>query len=184
MYKHQPPKSTPLRSRPRGEIFRHLLLGAGMGSASQGDGAHERHRFAARVENDCPADTRRAASWRLPHQLGSVPKARHLTRALLSQWGFDGQGEVAELLVSELVTNALKYVKGTVDLSLSAEDGLLRFEVEDANPELPQARTPRPDEERGHGLHLVDTLSCCWGSIRTHRGKVVWCELPVGAPQC
>ncbi|HUR01687.1 MAG TPA: ATP-binding protein [Nonomuraea sp.] len=110
-----------------------------------------------------------------------MPKARHLTRALLVDWGFPGQGEVAELLVSELVTNALKYVKGAVDLSFSAEDGLLRIEVEDTNPELPRVGTPRPDDERGHGLRLVDMLSCCWGSVRTGRGKVVWFELPACA---
>ncbi|MFG1684343.1 ATP-binding protein [Nonomuraea sp. NPDC049269] len=122
------------------------------------------------------------ASWRLPHKPSSVPKARHLTRELLIDWGYSGQGDVAELLVSELVTNALKYVKGTVELSFTAEDGLLRIEVEDANPELPQAgAAPRPDDERGHGLRLVDMLSCCWGSVRTGRGKVVWFELPACA---
>lgn len=146
-----------------------------------GDGVHGRHKLRFRVEDDHLAGARRAASWRLPHKPGSVPKARHLTRALLIDWGFSGQGEVAELLVSELVTNALRYVKGAVDLSFSAEDGLLRVEVEDTNPELPRVRAPRPDDERGRGLPLVDMLSCCWGSVRTGRGKVVWFELPACA---
>jgi hypothetical protein len=39
----------------------------------------------------------------------------------------------------------------------------------------------REDEDRGRGLHLIDLLSCCWGSIRTATGKVVWFELPVRA---
>ena len=152
-----------------------------MGSALSGDDVHGRHSHRPKVETDRLAGTRRAISWRLPHKPGSVPKARHLTRARLAEWGFAGQGEVAELLVSELVTNSLKYVDGAVDLSLSAEDGLLRVEVEDANPELPRVCAAHPDDEGGHGLHLVDMLSCCWGSVRTGRGKVVWFELPACA---
>ncbi|MEU4230592.1 ATP-binding protein [Nonomuraea sp. NPDC026600] len=152
-----------------------------MGSALPGDGVHGRHSFRSAAEDDRFAGARRAASWRLPHKPCSVPKARHLTRELLSDWGYPGQGDVAELLVSELVTNALKYVKGTVDLSFSAEDGLLRIEVEDTNPELPRVSTPHPDDERGRGLGLVDMLSCCWGTVRTVRGKVVWFELPACA---
>ncbi|MEV4110815.1 ATP-binding protein [Nonomuraea sp. NPDC049695] len=124
----------------------------------------------------------RTASWWLPaDDLGSVRSARRLTRDKLADWGFKAQTEVAELLVSELVTNALEHAYGQVRLSFFTEDGLLRCEVEDENPELPHMRTANPDAESGRGLFLVDALSCCWGGVRTPRGKAIWFELPTFA---
>ncbi|MGJ6960971.1 ATP-binding protein [Streptosporangium sp. G11] len=115
-------------------------------------------------------------------ELSSVPQARHLTRAYLADWGLrEEHSTVAELLVSELVTNALRHSRGTIKLALSFEDGLLRCEVEDADPFLPRACRARDDEERGRGLHLLELLSCCWGSARTSEGKAVWFELTANA---
>jgi anti-sigma regulatory factor (Ser/Thr protein kinase) len=110
-----------------------------------------------------------------------VGKARHLTRSQLIEWGVDGQSEITELLVSELVTNALCHAHGTIRLTLSLQDGLLRCEVEDSDPALPSVYQAREDEDRGRGLHLIDLLSCCWGSARTPMGKIVWFELSVRA---
>ncbi len=107
----------------------------------------------------------------------SVPQARHLTRACLADWGLHEHSTVAELLVSELVTNALRHSRGTIGFALSFQDGLLRCEVEDADPSLPRVHRARDDEERGRGLHLLELLSCCWGSARTTDGKAVWFEL-------
>ncbi|MFF3439092.1 ATP-binding protein [Streptosporangium sp. NPDC002721] len=109
----------------------------------------------------------------------SVPRARHLTRACLADWGLHEHSTVAELLVSELVTNALCHSRGTIRFALSFEDGLLRCEVGDADADssLPRAHRARDDEERGRGLHLLELLSCCWGSARTTDGKAVWFEL-------
>ncbi|WP_433437440.1 ATP-binding protein [Nonomuraea sp. CA-141351] len=121
------------------------------------------------------------ASWWLSPDLSSVRGARRLTREKLADWGFDEQVEVAELLVSELVANALDHAYGQVRLSFFAEDGLLRCEVEDANPELPTMRTVDVDAERGRGLFLVDVLSGSWGSVHTRRGKAIWFELPAFA---
>ncbi|MET7332458.1 ATP-binding protein [Nonomuraea sp. NPDC005650] len=125
--------------------------------------------------------TRRTVSWWLSPDLGSVGEARRLTREKLTDWGFDDQVEVAELLVSELAGNALGHAYGRVRLSFSAEDGLLRGEIEDENPELPRMRVVDADAERGRGLFLVDMLSCCWGGVRTDRGKAIWFELPAFA---
>ncbi|MFF4620003.1 ATP-binding protein [Nonomuraea jabiensis] len=125
--------------------------------------------------------TCRTASWWLAPDLGSVCAARRLTREKLAGWGLDDQVEAAELLVSELVGNAVEHAYGPVRLSFSAEDGLLRCEVEDENPDLPQMRVVDADAESGRGLFLVDLLSCCWGGVRTARGKAVWFELPVFA---
>ncbi|MBB5777125.1 ATP-binding protein [Nonomuraea jabiensis] len=125
--------------------------------------------------------TRRTAAWWLSDDLGSVRTARRLTRDKLADWGFDDQIEVAELLVSELVANALDHAHGQVHLGLSAENGLLRCEVEDENPQLPTMRTVDLDAERGRGLFLVDTLSGSWGGTPTPRGKAIWFELPTFA---
>ncbi|MER6942976.1 ATP-binding protein [Nonomuraea sp. NPDC000554] len=118
------------------------------------------------------------ASWTFAAKPVSIPRARRLTRAQLEAWGFDGQSEVAELLVTELTTNAMRHTRTTFRLSLSVEDGLLRCEVEDADPRLPFVRTARLDDERGRGLHLVDMLACCWGAEPAGPGKIVWFELP------
>ncbi|MEU6777825.1 ATP-binding protein [Nonomuraea angiospora] len=125
--------------------------------------------------------TRRTASWWLSSELGSVRTARRLTRDKLTDWGFDEQIEVAELLVSELVANALDHAHGHVRLGLSAENGLLRCEVEDESPQLPTMRTVGLDAERGRGLFLVETLSRSWGGTPTPRGKAIWFELPAFA---
>ncbi|SNS71098.1 hypothetical protein SAMN05216276_101495 [Streptosporangium subroseum] len=123
----------------------------------------------------------REISWRFSPRPCSVGKARRLARSQLSEWGVDGQSGITELLVSELVTNALCHAHGTIRLTLSLQDGLLRCEVEDSDSALPSVYQAREDEDRGRGLHLIDLLSCCWGSIRTATGKVVWFELPVRA---
>ncbi|MFI6733605.1 ATP-binding protein [Nonomuraea sp. NPDC050451] len=125
--------------------------------------------------------TRRTASWWLSSDLSSVRTARRLTRDKLTDWGFEDQIEVAELLVSELVANALDHAHGQVHLSFSAENGLLRCEVEDENPQLPTLRTVDLDAERGRGLFLLDMLSGSWGGTPTARGKVIWFELPAFA---
>ncbi|MGN9837285.1 ATP-binding protein [Nonomuraea sp. H19] len=124
---------------------------------------------------------RRTASWWLSAELSSVGRARRLTRRKLTAWGFGDQVEVAELLVSELVGNAVEHGCGRVRLSFVAEDGLLRCEVEDEDPELPRMGWAEVDDEGGRGLFLVDVLSCCWGGVRTSRGKAVWFELPASA---
>ncbi|WP_113700333.1 ATP-binding protein [Nonomuraea lactucae] len=118
------------------------------------------------------------ATWQFSRKPASLRKARRLTRQKLAGWGFEDQSDVVELLVSELVGNAMEHTDGTVRLILSVEDGLLRGEVEDEDPALPHLCEATLDDERGRGLHLVDMLSCCWGGARTSRGKVVWFELP------
>ncbi|MFE3450776.1 ATP-binding protein [Nonomuraea sp. NPDC059194] len=121
------------------------------------------------------------ASWSLPADLSSVPKARRLTRTRLAAWGLEKVGDVVELLVSELVTNALRHTSGPCRLSLTAEDGLLRCEIEDTSTDQPRLRSDRALIEDGRGLHFLAALACCWGSSRTQVGKVVWFEVPTRA---
>ncbi|MGP3963163.1 ATP-binding protein [Nonomuraea sp. 3N208] len=123
----------------------------------------------------------RVASWWLSSDLSSVRTARGLTRETLAAWGFEDQVEVAELLVSELVGNAVDHAYGQVRLSFSARDGLLRCEVEDEDPQLPRIRSVDVDAESGRGLVLLDMLSNRWGGVPTARGKAMWFELPAFA---
>ncbi|MFG1683660.1 ATP-binding protein [Nonomuraea sp. NPDC049269] len=117
-------------------------------------------------------------SWWLSPTMSTVPRVRRLTRARLAAWGLDEQVEVAELLVSEIVTNALCHAPGPYRLTLYATDGLLRGEVEDAGAAPLHVHHAQPGDERGRGLDLIDLLACCWGSESTPEGKTVWFELP------
>ena len=83
---------------------------------------------------------------------------------------------VTELLVSELVTNAIKYAKGEILLRLILESGSLACEVHDPSPALPRVLQVDKDAENGRGLHVVSQLASRWGARRNHTGKVVWCE--------
>ncbi|MFG2592004.1 PAS domain-containing SpoIIE family protein phosphatase/ATP-binding protein [Streptomyces sp. NBC_01166] len=121
--------------------------------------------------------------WRLPRELRSVARARELARTQLISWGLDDLVDTTELLVSELVTNALRYGEGEIRLRL-LRDRTLVCEVWDAGLVQPRRRRARDTDEGGRGLQLVGLLSAAWGSRRTPRGKTVWFELalPDGEP--
>ncbi|MEU5026091.1 ATP-binding protein [Streptomyces milbemycinicus] len=123
----------------------------------------------------------RGISWVLPRHPSSVPSARRLVLSQLAVWALAGSADDAELLVSEVVTNALRYTGGSVRLTLCLcpADGALRCEVEDADPTPPQSRQPCEEDEGGRGLYLIDLLARSWGSHRTGTGKTVWFELHV-----
>ncbi|MER5742102.1 MULTISPECIES: SpoIIE family protein phosphatase [unclassified Streptomyces] len=121
--------------------------------------------------------------WRLPREPRSVGRARELARDRLLAWGLDDLVDTTELLVSELVTNALRYGEGEIRLRL-LRDRTLVCEVWDAGLVQPRRRRARDTDEGGRGLQLVGLLSVAWGSRRTPRGKTVWFELalPDGEP--
>ncbi|OKI98000.1 PAS sensor protein [Streptomyces sp. CB02058] len=121
--------------------------------------------------------------WRLPRELRSVGLARELAREQLIDWGLGDLVDTTELLVSELVTNALRYGEGEIRLRL-LRDRTLVCEVWDAGLVQPRRRRARDTDEGGRGLQLVGLLSAAWGSRRTPRGKTVWFELalPDGEP--
>ncbi|MFE5494103.1 SpoIIE family protein phosphatase [Streptomyces virginiae] len=129
----------------------------------------------ARVQG-LPLDA--VGDWQLPREARSVGRARELARAKLPAWGLEGLLDTTELLVSELVTNALRYGEGEIRLRLLL-DRTLVCEVWDANLVQPRRRRARDTDEGGRGLQLVGMLSAGWGTRRTHRGKTVWFELPL-----
>ncbi|MFD7429835.1 SpoIIE family protein phosphatase [Streptomyces sp. NPDC059818] len=116
--------------------------------------------------------------WRLPPEPRSVGRARELARGQLLAWDLDDLVDTTELLVSELVTNALRYGEGEIRLRL-LRDRTLVCEVWDAGLVQPRRRRARDTDEGGRGLQLVGLLSAAWGSRRTPRGKTVWFELPL-----
>jgi serine phosphatase RsbU (regulator of sigma subunit)/anti-sigma regulatory factor (Ser/Thr protein kinase) len=124
-----------------------------------------------------PEDQR--ACWPLVPEFPSVREARMLIRDPLKRWGLEDLVPVSELLVSELVTNAIKYAKGEILLRLVLESDSLACEVHDSSPALPRVLQVDKDAENGRGLHVVSQLAARWGARRTHSGKVVWCEQTV-----
>ncbi|MER6095040.1 SpoIIE family protein phosphatase [Streptomyces sp. NPDC001728] len=114
--------------------------------------------------------------WRLPREPRSVGRARELARIQLGAWGLEALVDTVELLVSELVTNALRYGEGEIRLRL-LRDRTLVCEVWDAGLVQPRRRRAKDTDEGGRGLQLVGLLSSSWGSRRTPRGKTVWFEL-------
>jgi len=129
----------------------------------------------ARVQG-LPADS--VGDWTLPREPRSVGRAREYTRTQLTAWGLEALIDTTELLVSELVTNALRYGEGEIRLRLLL-DRMLVCEVWDAGLVQPRRRRARDTDEGGRGLQLVGLLSAAWGSRRTPRGKTVWFELPL-----
>ncbi|MCK8679808.1 MULTISPECIES: SpoIIE family protein phosphatase [Streptomyces] len=127
----------------------------------------------ARVQG-LPAEA--VGDWRLPREPRSVGRARDLARAQLTAWDLEPLVDTVELLVSELVTNALRYGEGEIRLRL-LRDRTLVCEVWDAGLVQPRRRRARDTDEGGRGLQLVGLLSAGWGSRRTPRGKTVWFEL-------
>ncbi|MEU8591005.1 SpoIIE family protein phosphatase [Streptomyces sp. NPDC048664] len=129
----------------------------------------------ARVQG-LPAES--VGDWTLPREPRSVGRAREHARAQLLAWDLEPLVDTAELLVSELVTNALRYGEGEIRLRLLL-DRTLVCEVWDAGLVQPRRRRAMDTDEGGRGLQLVGLLSAAWGSRRTPRGKTVWFELPL-----
>ncbi len=107
-----------------------------------------------------------------------VAEARRLVAGYLRERGED-DGEVAVLLVSELVTNAILYGRAPLELRAHTEGSALRVEVRDQEPASPPVLRGDVNltEIGGRGLQLVDTLADRWGWSAEATGKVVWFEL-------
>lgn len=113
----------------------------------------------------------------LPADAASAGVARRCVRAWLQEWGWDAAEEVATLLVSELVTNALLHAHTDISLRVQANRRRLRVEVRDGNPRLPEMRRYARSASTGRGLRLVDELAERWGVEPGRDGKTVWFEV-------
>jgi len=120
-----------------------------------------------------------AAAWTLTARPTAVAQARDLIRDRLLAWGLQGLSDVVELLVSEVVTNALRYGIAPFGLRMTRDAASVMIEVSDGNPTVPRLRNVQVGDEGGRGLHLVDELSNDWG-VRSHpQGKTVWFTLGI-----
>lgn len=113
-----------------------------------------------------------------PADLVSVGTIRHRLRAALDRWGVPELADTAELLASELVTNALVHTdRGAVLDAVLTPEQRLRIEVLDGTARLPGRRTPSEYATSGRGLLLVEALADAWGVQLRGDGKVTWFEL-------
>ncbi|WP_217145703.1 SpoIIE family protein phosphatase [Streptomyces sp. AC627_RSS907] len=118
----------------------------------------------------------RVASWEFPSDRSVVARARELTRAQLAVWGMSELDFNTGLVVSELVTNAVRYGgQGPVGLRLLRDDSLI-CEVSDRSNSSPRIRRAASTEEGGRGLFLVAQFTKSWGARYMPQGKTVWAE--------
>ncbi|MGI5200517.1 SpoIIE family protein phosphatase [Spirillospora sp. CA-108201] len=117
----------------------------------------------------------RLASWDLPADPAVVAETRNLVTEQLTHWGLDEAVYVTELIVSELVTNAIRYARGPIQLRI-IRDRTLICEVSDGASTAPHLRRARLLDEGGRGLLLVAQLTQRWGTRHTPHGKTIWTE--------
>ncbi|MCG6494689.1 SpoIIE family protein phosphatase [Kitasatospora sp. A2-31] len=129
----------------------------------------------ARFDGVAPTEV---ATWDLTVDQREVRRARALVREQLAAWHLETLSDTTELLVSELVTNAVRVARDQVQLQLIRVDKLL-VEVSDDNHNLPSLEPAEQLGETGRGLTLVTKLAEHWGTARKAVGKVVWFELPL-----
>ena len=114
------------------------------------------------------------ATAEFPNRPEAAYGARMLIRTVLAVWDCDDPEEVAALLTSEIVANAVRHAATTCRVRLNLEGDLLKVEVTDGSPALPLLRRPRPNDAGGRGLWLVESLARQWGAEPTPTGKAVW----------
>ncbi|GAA4869061.1 SpoIIE family protein phosphatase [Kitasatospora terrestris] len=115
------------------------------------------------------------ASWTIEADPAAVSGVREAASRTLGEWGLDELVFTTELVLSELVTNAIRYAGGPVEVRLILA-GTLTCEVSDPSATQPRMRRARLTDEGGRGLYLVAQLTNRWGSRYTRTGKTIWAE--------
>ncbi|WP_414166520.1 SpoIIE family protein phosphatase [Streptoverticillium reticulum] len=123
-------------------------------------------------------DPHRIATWDLPADPALVSSVRAAVTQRLAEWGLEEIGFSIELLLSELVTNAIRYGTGPIQVRL-LYDRTLTCEVADGSSTAPHLRHAAITDEGGRGLFLVAQLCQAWGTRYTAGGKVIWAECPL-----
>ncbi|MFD7427203.1 SpoIIE family protein phosphatase [Streptomyces sp. NPDC059818] len=124
----------------------------------------------------------RFATWELAHDRTTPAIARTLVRDRLEGWNLDEETiEATELIVSELITNAVRYGTPPLHLRLLL-DRTLTCEVHDTSPVAPHLRHARTVDEGGRGLFIVSRLATHWGTRYGSDGKALWTEQEIPAP--
>ncbi|RPE37688.1 serine phosphatase RsbU (regulator of sigma subunit) [Streptomyces sp. Ag109_O5-1] len=117
-------------------------------------------------------------TWEIETQDRMVGRARELTARQLASWGLAEESFTTELIVSELVTNALRYGGEPITLRLIRDRNLI-CEVSDGSSTSPHVRRAQDTDEGGRGLYLITQLAQNWGTRYGERGKTIWAEQPL-----
>ncbi|WP_245883153.1 SpoIIE family protein phosphatase [Streptomyces hyaluromycini] len=126
-------------------------------------------------------DEDRLASWDLPGNPAVVADARRLAAEQLALWGLAEAAFVTQLVVSELVTNAMRHAGGPIRLRLIKGETLI-CEVSDGSSVSPHLRRARVFDEGGRGLFMVAQITQRWGTRYTRTGKTIWGEQVLHMP--
>ncbi|MFJ1969379.1 SpoIIE family protein phosphatase [Streptomyces sp. NPDC087903] len=143
--------------------------------------AHPCDDIAVLVVRTHALDPGRIATWDLPSDPAVVSEVRAAATRQLAEWGLEETAFAAELLLSELVTNAIRHGAGPIRVRLLHERALI-CEVSDSSNTAPHLRRAAANDEGGRGLFLVAQLSQAWGTRYTTEGKVIWAECALDAP--
>ncbi|MFE6488856.1 SpoIIE family protein phosphatase, partial [Streptomyces sp. NPDC057757] len=127
-------------------------------------------------------DADRIADWQVPADPAAVGEVRGSVTRQLARWGLEDMAFTTELILSELVTNAIRYGSGPIHVRMLRDRSLI-CEVFDSSSTSPHLRYAATTDEGGRGLFLVAQLSERWGTRYTAAGKVIWAEqqLPADA---
>jgi anti-anti-sigma factor len=109
-------------------------------------------------------------------------QSRVLVRERCAAWGVEDVSEDAQIVVTELVSNAVEHAGTALDVVASLRGDYLHLAVHDGDP-TPPRRKRRPRGARGRGLQLVESVAASWGSLLEDGGKVVWATLRVRPAQ-
>ncbi|MEE1785501.1 SpoIIE family protein phosphatase [Streptomyces sp. SP17BM10] len=120
----------------------------------------------------------RVAEWEVPSDPAAVGPVRRAVAERLESWGLDEAAFVTELILSELVTNAIRYGSGPIRVRLLRDRSLI-CEVSDGSSTSPHLKYAATTDEGGRGLFLVAQFADRWGTRYTATGKVIWTEQPL-----
>ncbi|MFC5213327.1 SpoIIE family protein phosphatase [Streptomyces coerulescens] len=120
----------------------------------------------------------RTASWDVPEDPAAVARVRAAATHTLQEWGLAEEAFTTELILSELVTNAMRHATGPIRVRLIRDRALI-CEVSDGSSTAPHLRSAAATDEGGRGLFLVAQFAERWGTRYTAAGKVIWTEQPL-----
>ncbi|MET9800299.1 SpoIIE family protein phosphatase [Streptomyces sp. NPDC006368] len=139
---------------------------------------HRRDDIALLVARTCLLDRERVADWDVPADPSAVAPVRAACGRQLEAWGLGDIGFTTELMLSELITNAIRYGSEPIHVRLLRERTLI-CEVSDGSSTSPHLRRAATTDEGGRGLFLVSQFAGRWGTRYTPTGKVMWTEQPL-----
>jgi anti-sigma regulatory factor (Ser/Thr protein kinase) len=115
------------------------------------------------------------ARWDVPSDPAAVATVRNEANETLAAWGLEELTFTTELILSELITNAIRYATGPIDVRLLLDRSLI-CEVADGSSTSPHLRYAATTDEGGRGLFLVAQMAERWGTRYTKAGKIIWVE--------